>query len=74
VIYTWRPEPRGRVVVLDAPSEAALFDRAADLIVVLDEGRVVETGSHDALRSADGAYAELFRLQPGHTADIAVSN
>ncbi|GAA0987451.1 ABC transporter ATP-binding protein [Nocardiopsis tropica] len=37
--------------------------RAADLIVVLDGGRVVETGDHDALVRADGLYAELFRLQ-----------
>lgn len=37
--------------------------RAADLIVVLDGGRVVETGTHDTLSQADGLYAELFRLQ-----------
>ncbi|KAB8187897.1 ABC transporter ATP-binding protein [Microbispora catharanthi] len=37
--------------------------RAADLIVVLDGGRVVEAGTHDTLSEADGLYAELFRLQ-----------
>lgn len=37
--------------------------RAADLIVVLHEGRVVETGSHRDLMSAGGRYAELFGLQ-----------
>lgn len=37
--------------------------RAADLIVVLDGGRVAETGTHDTLMRADGPYAELFRLQ-----------
>ncbi|MFG1863064.1 ABC transporter ATP-binding protein [Microbispora bryophytorum] len=37
--------------------------RAADLIVVLDGGRVVEAGTHDRLSEADGLYAELFRLQ-----------
>jgi ATP-binding cassette, subfamily B, bacterial len=37
--------------------------RAADLIVVLDGGRVVEVGSHDTLSQTDGLYAELFRLQ-----------
>jgi ATP-binding cassette, subfamily B, bacterial len=37
--------------------------RAADLIVVLDGGRVAEAGTHDTLTQADGLYAELFRLQ-----------
>jgi ATP-binding cassette subfamily B protein len=37
--------------------------RAADLIVVLDGGRVVEVGTHDSLSQAGGLYAELFRLQ-----------
>ena len=37
--------------------------RAADLIVVLDGGRVTEVGTHDALSQAGGLYAELFRLQ-----------
>jgi len=37
--------------------------RAADLIVVLDGGRIVEIGTHDTLSQAGGLYAELFRLQ-----------
>ncbi|HEY5398966.1 MAG TPA: hypothetical protein VIL16_26655 [Trebonia sp.] len=37
--------------------------RAADLIVVLDGGRVVEAGTHDTLSQAGGLYAELYRLQ-----------
>ncbi|MGO9974684.1 MAG: ABC transporter ATP-binding protein [Solirubrobacteraceae bacterium] len=37
--------------------------RAADLIVVLDAGRVLETGSHEQLMAARGTYAELFTLQ-----------
>jgi ATP-binding cassette subfamily B protein len=36
---------------------------SADRIYVLDEGRVVEAGSHSALMSVDGLYAQLFRLQ-----------
>ena len=37
--------------------------RAADLIIVLERGRVAELGTHDALMAAQGSYAELFALQ-----------
>lgn len=37
--------------------------RAANRIVVLDEGRIVEQGTHDALTRAGGLYARLARLQ-----------
>jgi ATP-binding cassette subfamily B protein len=37
--------------------------RDADTIVVLDDGRVVERGSHDELLARDGAYAALQREQ-----------
>jgi ATP-binding cassette, subfamily B, bacterial MsbA len=35
----------------------------ADLIVVLDQGRIVESGNHAALIQRDGYYANLQRLQ-----------
>lgn len=37
--------------------------RMADLIVYLEAGHAVEAGTHDALMSAAGRYAELFTLQ-----------
>ena len=36
-----------------------------DRIVVIDEGRVVEKGSHDALLAAGGLYARLWARQSG---------
>lgn len=35
----------------------------ADLIVVLEKGRIVETGTHSALISGDTAYKKLYQLQ-----------
>ncbi len=37
--------------------------RDADLILVIEDGRVIERGQHDALLAFDGLYAELYRTQ-----------
>ncbi|GGM20607.1 ABC transporter ATP-binding protein [Deinococcus aerophilus] len=51
----------GRTVILIAHRVSTL--RHADRIVVLEEGRVTEAGSHDELLALGGHYAELERLQ-----------
>ena len=37
--------------------------READLILVVDDGRIVEQGRHDELLARGGLYAELYRTQ-----------
>jgi len=35
----------------------------ADLIVVMDQGRIVEQGTHNELLAQSGLYANLIKLQ-----------
>ena len=37
--------------------------RSADLVLVIDDGRVVQSGTHSSLLAAGGLYAELYRTQ-----------
>ena len=37
--------------------------RDSDIIVVMDQGRIVETGSHEELLAAGGKYAVLYMTQ-----------
>lgn len=54
---------RDRTVIVIAHRLSTV--RHADRIHVLEEGRVVESGTHDELVSAGGLYAALWRIQTG---------
>lgn len=54
----------GRTVITIAHRLSTL--RQADRILVIDDGVVVENGSHHDLLTRNGIYAELHRLQFGH--------
>ncbi len=45
--------------------------RHAGCIHLLENGRIVESGTHDALVQRDGGYAALWRLQTGERAGLA---
>ncbi|MFP4003752.1 MAG: ABC transporter ATP-binding protein [Alphaproteobacteria bacterium] len=52
---------RGRTTLVIAHRLATV--RRADLIAVLDRGRIVETGTHHELLARDGLYTQLSKLQ-----------
>ena len=52
---------QGRTTLIIAHRLATV--RAANHILVMDQGRVVEEGTHDALIAQNGLYARLYQLQ-----------
>jgi ATP-binding cassette subfamily B protein len=44
-------------------SHDLLTTRTADEIIVLDQGAIVERGTHDSLMARNGRYADLYRLR-----------
>jgi len=52
---------QGRTVILISHRISTVKD--ADLIVVLDEGEVVEKGTHAELLAKEGLYSELYEMQ-----------
>ena len=56
---------RGRTTLIIAHRLSTI--RSADRILVIEDGRIVEQGSHDALLKENGEYAALWRTQNGAT-------
>jgi len=47
--------------------------RAADFILVVEKGRIVERGTHDELLASSGRYEELYRTQFEQAPDVAAA-
>ena len=54
---------QGRTVIIIAHRLSAV--RRAQRIVVMDKGRIVEVGPHEALLASGGVYAQLWAMQSG---------
>ncbi|MGF1501622.1 MAG: ABC transporter ATP-binding protein [Paracoccaceae bacterium] len=62
---------RGKTVIAIAHRLSTI--QRMDRIVVLDEGRVIEDGPHEALLAAGGLYARLWQRQSGGFLDTAAA-
>ena len=61
----------GRTTIVIAHRLSTITD--ADEIIVLDQGRIIERGRHDALLAQGGAYADMWALQQAEDADTVMT-
>jgi ATP-binding cassette subfamily B protein len=62
---------RGRTAIVIAHRLSTIVD--ADRIVVVEKGRIVETGTHAELLAVGGVYTDLYRTQLGRSDDAEPS-
>jgi ATP-binding cassette subfamily B protein len=61
ILRALREIRKGRTALIVSHRVSSVKD--ADTIIVIDDGRIVERGTHDALLMDDGYYADLYRRQ-----------